>query len=205
MTDSKSTRDPYAPVGRGLPRWTDIVIALVVLIPAAPLLLLVMLAIRLETPGSAIYKQVRVGLRGEHFELYKLRTMAIGNDPVGVGTIVTHDDPRVTRIGRFLRRFSIDELPNLVNVLRGEMRIVGPRPTIPSQVELFDPRQHRRHAVRPGMTGWAQVNGRVGIEWAERIDLDLHYVESRSLVLDLRILATTAWHLVSGHGLYTGG
>jgi len=200
-----SAADPYAPVGRGLPRWSDAVIAVLVLIPTAPLLLLIMLAIRLESPGPAIYKQVRVGVRGEHFSLYKLRTMGIGNDPVGVGTLVTHDDPRVTRIGRILRRFSIDEIPNLVNVLLGEMRIVGPRPTIPSQVTLFDPDQHRRHAVRPGMTGWAQINGHIGIEWGERIDLDLWYVENRSLRLDLRILVRTAWQVISGRGLYTGG
>ena len=128
-----------------------------------------------------------------------------GSDPVGVGTVVEREDPRVTRVGQVLRRFSLDEIPNLVNVLRGEMAIVGPRPTIRSQVELFSERQHRRHAVRPGMTGWAQINGRIGIEWGERIELDIYYVEHRSLRLDLQILARSFWQVVSGRGLYTGG
>ena len=104
-----------------------------------------------------------------------------------------------------LRRLSIDEVPNLINVLRGEMGIVGPRPTIPSQVALFSDRQRRRHDVRPGMTGWAQINGRAGLDWGERIELDIWYVEHRSLALDVRILARTAWQVVSGKGLYTGG
>ena len=193
------------PPGRGLPRAFDVLAAAAVLLLLAPVLLLAALLIRLEGGGPAIYRQLRVGRGDSQFMLYKLRTMRPGSDPVGVGTVVTDDDPRVTRIGRLLRRFSLDEVPNLINVLRGEMAIVGPRPTIPSQVELFSPRQHRRHAVRPGMTGWAQTNGRVGIEWGERIELDIHYVEHRSLALDLRILARTAWQVLSGRGLYTGG
>ena len=127
--------------------------------------------------------------------------MVQGSDPVGVGTVVARDDPRVTGAGRFLRRTSLDEIPNLVNVLRGEMAIVGPRPTIPAQVDDYTPRQHRRHEVRPGITGWAQVQGRAGIPWEERIELDVEYVEHRSAALDLRILARTAWLLVTGHGL----
>jgi lipopolysaccharide/colanic/teichoic acid biosynthesis glycosyltransferase len=133
--------------------------------------------------------------------MLKLRTMVEGSDPVGVGTVVTRDDPRVTRAGRLLRRTSLDEIPNLVNVLRGEMAIVGPRPTIPAQVEGYTPAQHRRHEVRPGITGWAQVQGRAGIPWEERIELDVWYVDHRGLGLDLRILVRTAWLLVSGHGL----
>jgi lipopolysaccharide/colanic/teichoic acid biosynthesis glycosyltransferase len=133
--------------------------------------------------------------------MLKLRTMVQGSDPVGVGTIVTRDDPRVTRAGRFLRRTSLDEVPNLFNVLRGEMAIVGPRPTIPAQVVSYTPRQHRRHEVLPGITGWAQVQGRAGIPWEERIELDLWYVEHRSLRLDLRILARTARLVLTGHGL----
>ena len=157
--------------------------------------------IRLGLPGPAIYRQRRVGRGGEEFELLKLRTMAMGSDPVGVGTAVGGDDPRVTRVGRLLRRASLDELPNLFNVLRGEMAIVGPRPTIPAHLDHYAAHQHRRHAVRPGMTGWAQVNGRVGISWGERIELDTWYVEHRSLRLDLRILAMTARQLLSGEGL----
>jgi lipopolysaccharide/colanic/teichoic acid biosynthesis glycosyltransferase len=193
------------PPGRGLPRAFDVVAAALALALSAPLLILAALLIRLDSNGPVIYRQVRVGLGGREFMLYKLRTMRTGSDPVGVGTVVDAQDPRVTRIGRFLRRLSFDEVPNLINVLRGEMAIVGPRPTIPSQVELFSRRQHRRHAVRPGMTGWAQINGRIGIEWGERIELDIYYVEHRSPLLDLRILARTFWQVISGRGLYTGG
>jgi lipopolysaccharide/colanic/teichoic acid biosynthesis glycosyltransferase len=193
------------PPGRGLPRAVDVVIAALVLLLLSPLLALAALLIRLEGGGPAIYRQLRVGRGGREFMLIKLRTMRPGSDPVGVGTYVGEDDPRVTRVGRLLRRFSLDEVPNLINVLRGEMAIVGPRPTIPSQVELFSARQQRRHAVRPGMTGWAQIHGRVGIEWGERIELDIHYVEHRSPALDLRILARTAWLILTGRGLYTGG
>ena len=149
-----------------------------------------------------IYRARRVGLDGERFDLCKLRTMHTGNDPVGVGTPVLAGDPRVTRVGGLLRRFSLDELPNLVNVLRGEMSVVGPRPTLAAQVDEYTPRQRRRLAVKPGLTGWAQVNGRAGIPWEERIELDVWYVEHRSLALDLRILARTARLLVTGHGLY---
>ena len=128
--------------------------------------------------------------------------MRLGADPVGVGTPVLEDDPRVTRVGRFLRRFSLDEIPNLVNVLRGEMAIVGPRPTLPAQVELYTPSQRRRLEVKPGLTGWAQVNGRAGIPWEERIELDVWYVDHRSPRLDLRILGRTFRLLTTGHGLY---
>lgn len=190
---------------RGLPRWVDVAIAVTVLALFAPALLLAALLIRLDSPGPVLYRQIRVGRDESTFELVKLRTMRLGSDPIGVGTYVEQDDPRVTRVGRSLRRFSIDEVPNLINVLRGEMRIVGPRPTIPSQVELFSERQRRRHHVRPGMTGWAQVHGRAGLGWGERIELDLWYVDHRSLALDLRILARTAWLVLSGKGLYTGG
>src|SRR4029079_15637096 len=124
--------------------------------------------------------------------------MLRGSAPVGVGTVVTRDDPRVTRVGRLLRRTSLDELPNLVNVLRGEMAIVGPRPTIPAQVAGYTPHQRRRHEVRPGITGWAQVQGRAGIPWEERIELDIWYVDDRSLLLALRILARTAWLTLTG-------
>jgi lipopolysaccharide/colanic/teichoic acid biosynthesis glycosyltransferase len=184
-----------------MPRILDISIAAVALVVLSPLLLAAAIAIRLGSAGPVIYRQRRVGRGGEEFEMLKLRTMVTGSDPVGVGTVVTRDDPRVTRAGRLLRRTSLDEIPNLVNVLRGEMAIVGPRPTIPAQVDDYTPAQRRRHEVRPGITGWAQVRGRAGIPWEERIELDVWYVEHRGLGLDLRILARTAWLLVSGHGL----
>jgi lipopolysaccharide/colanic/teichoic acid biosynthesis glycosyltransferase len=182
-------------------RALDVVVGSIALLLSAPLLAVVVVAIRLDSRGSAIYRQHRVGEGGQVFEMLKLRTMVEGSDPVGVGNVVTRDDPRVTRVGRVLRRFSLDEIPNLINVLRGEMSIVGPRPTIEAQVADYTPYQRRRLEVKPGITGWAQVQGRAGIPWEERIELDVWYVDHRSLALDLRILGRTIVLLVSGRGL----
>ena len=182
-------------------RALDLLIGSVALVVTAPLLALLAIAIRFEGPGPVVYRQRRVGKDGKVFEMLKLRTMVEGSDPVGVGTVVTRDDPRVTRVGRFLRRFSLDEIPNLVNVLRGEMSIVGPRPTIEAQVAGYNPYQRRRLEVKPGITGWAQIQGRAGIPWEERIELDVWYVDNRSLALDLRILGRTFVLLISGRGL----
>jgi lipopolysaccharide/colanic/teichoic acid biosynthesis glycosyltransferase len=184
-----------------MPRALDILVSTVALIVLSPVLLVAAAAIKLGSRGPVLYRQRRVGFDGREFEMLKLRTMVAGSDPVGVGTVVTRDDPRVTAAGRVLRRTSLDEIPNLVNVLRGEMAIVGPRPTIPAQVVDYTPRQSRRHEVLPGITGWAQVQGRAGISWEQRIELDLWYVEHRSPTLDARILAKTLWLLVTGHGL----
>jgi lipopolysaccharide/colanic/teichoic acid biosynthesis glycosyltransferase len=184
-----------------VPRVFDILIAALALIILSPLLLIAAVAIKLGSRGPVLYRQWRVGRDGREFEMLKLRTMVLGSDPVGVGKVVARDDPRVTAAGRLLRRTSLDEIPNLINVLRGEMAIVGPRPTIPAQVKDYTPRQRRRHEVRPGITGWAQVQGRAGIPWEERIELDVEYVDRRGAALDLRILAKTAWLLVTGHGL----
>ena len=180
----------------------DVVVSVLGLIVTSPLLLLSAVAIQVDSRGPTLYRQRRIGRDGQPFDLFKLRTMHPGADPVGVGTPVLEGDPRVTRVGRILRRLSFDELPNLVNVLRGEMAIVGPRPTLPAQVELYSERERRRLEVKPGLTGWAQVNGRAGIPWAERIELDVWYVDHRSAALDLRILARTVRLLVTGHGLY---
>jgi lipopolysaccharide/colanic/teichoic acid biosynthesis glycosyltransferase len=187
--------------GNPLTRVLDVVVASIALLLSAPLLAVAVVAIRLDSRGAAIYRQRRVGKDGRVFEMLKLRTMVQGSDPVGVGTVVTRDDPRVTRIGRLLRRFSLDEIPNLINVLRGEMSIVGPRPTIEAQVADYTPQQRRRLEIKPGITGWAQVQGRAGIPWADRIELDVWYVEHRSLALDLRILARTFVLLITGRGL----
>jgi lipopolysaccharide/colanic/teichoic acid biosynthesis glycosyltransferase len=184
-----------------MPRAFDVVVAALALLVLSPVLLVAAIAIKLGSRGPVIYRQRRVGKDGREFELLKLRTMQQGSDPVGVGRVVARDDPRVTAAGRFLRRTSLDEIPNLVNVLRGEMAIVGPRPTIPAQVKDYTPFQHRRHDVRPGLTGWAQVQGRAGIPWEERIELDVEYVERRSFAVDLRILARTVRLLATGHGL----
>src|SRR6478735_90288 len=184
-----------------MPRAADILIASLALIVLSPLLLIAAVAIRLGSRGPVLYRQRRVGKDGREFEMLKLRTMVQGSDPVGVGTVVTREDPRVTAAGRFLRRTSLDEVPNLINVLRGEMAIVGPRPTIPAQVDDYTPRQRRRHEVLPGITGWAQVQGRAGIPWEERIELDVWYVDHRGAVLDARILAKTVWLVLTGRGL----
>jgi lipopolysaccharide/colanic/teichoic acid biosynthesis glycosyltransferase len=184
-----------------MPRAVDLLIAAVALVVLSPVLLIAAIAIKLGSRGPVVYRQRRVGRGGAEFEMWKLRTMEQGSDPVGVGTIVTRDDPRVTAAGRFLRRTSLDELPNLVNVLRGEMAMVGPRPTIPAQVDDYTPFQSRRHEVLPGITGWAQVQGRAGIPWEERIELDVEYVDRRSALLDARILAKTVWLVISGQGL----
>jgi lipopolysaccharide/colanic/teichoic acid biosynthesis glycosyltransferase len=185
-------------------RICDIAIAGILLVVSSPLLLGALIAIRLESKGSPIYKQRRVGRDGAVFELLKLRTMVTGAEHIGAGLAVNEGDPRITRAGAFLRRFSLDELPNLINVIQGDLAIVGPRPTIQAQVDQYTERQRRRLEVKPGITGWAQVNGRASLPWHERIELDIWYVDHRSLWLDVKILAMTARMLVTGHGLYKG-
>jgi lipopolysaccharide/colanic/teichoic acid biosynthesis glycosyltransferase len=184
-------------------RALDLVVAAALLVVAAPLLALAALAVKLESRGPVFYRQLRVGRGGEPFELWKLRTMVPGAEAMGAGIYVIEGDTRITRVGRLLRRFSLDELPNLVNVLKGDMAIVGPRPTVREQVDRYTERQLRRLEVKPGITGWAQINGRTSLPWPDRIELDVWYVEHRSLRLDLRILARTARMLATGHGLYS--
>ena len=184
-------------------RALDLVVASLALAVTAPLLAAAAVMIKLESRGPVFYRQLRVGLRGASFDLWKLRTMVPGAETMGAGIYVLEGDPRITRTGRLLRRFSLDELPNLVNVLRGEMAVVGPRPTVQEQVDRYTDRQRRRLEVKPGITGWAQVNGRASLPWPERIELDVWYVEHRSLRLDLRILGRTARMLATGHGLYS--
>jgi lipopolysaccharide/colanic/teichoic acid biosynthesis glycosyltransferase len=185
-------------------RALDMVVGGGALLLAGPLLGLAALAIRLETHGHPVYRQRRVGRDGRAFELYKLRTMVSGAETMGKGLAVDEGDDRITRLGAWLRRTSLDELPNLVNVLRGEMSLVGPRPTVQVQVDRYSERQRMRLDARPGITGWAQVNGRASLPWHERIELDLWYLEHASLRLDLRILVRTARMAVTGAGLYRG-
>jgi lipopolysaccharide/colanic/teichoic acid biosynthesis glycosyltransferase len=187
-----------------LRRIFDVVVSATVLILTSPIVLGAMLAIRLESKGHPIYRQRRVGKDARAFDVLKLRTMVSGAEKMGAGLAVDDGDSRITNVGAFLRRTSIDELPNLVNVLKGEMSIIGPRPTVPIQVEQYTDRQRGRLALRPGITGWAQVNGRASLPWPERIELDLWYVEHATLRLDLKILWLTARMLVTGHGLYKG-
>jgi lipopolysaccharide/colanic/teichoic acid biosynthesis glycosyltransferase len=185
-------------------RALDLLLSAAALLGATPVLALAALAIRLETHGHPVYRQRRVGRDGEPFELYKLRTMVSGAETMGAGLAVDEGDERITRLGAWLRRTSFDELPNLINVLRGEMSLVGPRPTVQVQVDRYSERQRHRLDALPGLTGWAQVNGRASLPWHERIELDLWYVEHASLRLDLRILARTAYMAATGHGLYRG-
>ena len=163
-----------------------------------PALGLAALASKLEDRGPVLYRQTRVGRDGEDFELLKLRTMVVGAETMGAGYAVDQGDPRITRLGRILRRTSIDELPQLWNVLRGDMSVIGPRPTLRYQVEQYDERQRRRLDVKPGLTGWAQVQGRAALPWAERIELDVWYVEHRSPRVDLGILLRTPLALFRG-------
>ena len=182
----------------------DIVVAGIGTVFFTPVIAVLAAAVRIESPGHPIYTQTRVGKDGKPFAIYKLRTMVRGAEFTGAGLAIQEGDDRITRVGALLRRYSLDELPNLWNVLRGEMSIIGPRPTVPVQVEQYTERQRERLAVKPGLTGWAQVNGRATLPWSERIKLDLWYVEHRSLKLDVRILAMTVEMVFSGKGLYKG-
>ncbi len=185
-------------------RLFDLVVGGAAALLTAPFVALACLAIRLESPGHPLYTQRRVGRDGEPFDIYKLRTMVTGAEFIGAGLALAEGDTRITRVGEFLRRTSLDELPNLWNVVRGEMSIIGPRPTVPVQVEQYTERQRGRLDVKPGITGWAQVNGRTSLPWSERIELDLWYVEHRSWRLDFDILKRTVTMLRSGEGLYKG-
>ncbi len=185
-------------------RAIDILVSASVLLATSPLLALAVIAIRLESAGHPIYRQRRVGLDGAPFDVLKLRTMVDGAEHIGAGLAINENDTRITRVGAFLRRTSIDELPNLLNVLRGEMSLIGPRPTLPAQVTQYTPRQRGRLRIKPGITGWAQVNGRATLPWPERIELDLYYIEHRSLALDVQILKRTVAIVLGGADLYKG-
>ncbi len=182
----------------------DLLVAGCALTLTSPILAAAVIAIRLESRGGAIYRQRRVGRDGHEFDVLKLRTMVAGAEHLGSGLALDEGDTRITRVGALLRRTSIDELPNLVNVLRGEMAIIGPRPTVPSQVAAYTEHQRGRLAVKPGITGWAQVNGRASLPWPERIDLDLWWIEHRSVKLDVEILRRTARAVLHGGGTYRG-
>ena len=185
--------------GRGdaLNRTADVVVAGSALVLASPVLALAAFAVRLSG-GPVLYRQTRVGKRGADFELLKLRTMVVGAESHGAGFAVDRGDPRITPVGRLLRRLSLDELPQLWNVVRGDMSVVGPRPTLRYQVDRYTERQRHRLEVKPGITGWAQVHGRASLPWDERIELDVWYVENRSSWLDLKILAMTPFALFRG-------
>jgi lipopolysaccharide/colanic/teichoic acid biosynthesis glycosyltransferase len=179
-------------------RALDVALASLGLAVASPLIGAAALAVKVDDRGPVLYRQRRVGKDGEEFELLKLRTMVAGAERLGAGWAVDRDDPRITRVGRILRRLSVDELPQLWNVVRGDMSLIGPRPTLAYQVERYTPRQRRRLEVKPGITGWAQIHGRAALPWEERIELDVWYVEHRSPWVDLKILARTPLALFRG-------
>ena len=184
--------------GDALNRSLDVVGAGAALVLASPVLGIAALAVKLQDGGPVLYRQRRVGKDGEEFELLKLRTMVVGAEGQGAGFAVDRGDPRITRAGRILRRLSVDELPQFWNVLRGEMSLIGPRPTLRYQVDAYTDRQRRRLEVKPGLTGWAQIHGRAEVPWDDRIELDFWYVEHRSPWLDLKILARTPQALFRG-------
>lgn len=192
------------PLSRAVKRAFDVVASLAALVVAAPAIALIAVAVRLESRGPAFYTQRRVGRDGRPFEIHKFRTMVTGAEFIGAGLAVHEGDDRITRVGALLRRTSLDELPNLLDVLRGDMSMVGPRPTVQVQVDHYSARQRGRLRVKPGLTGWAQLHGRASLPWSQRIELDLWYVEHQSLALDARILARTPAMLLSGRGLYKG-
>lgn len=175
------------------------------LIGLSPMIAVLSLAIRLDSRGPVFYRQTRVGLDGRPFRIFKFRTMIPDAENCGLGLACAHDDERVTRVGRWLRRTSLDELPQLINVALGDMNLIGPRPTVPSQVDQYTRHQRRRLEVKPGLTGWAQVNGRNALSWEERIELDIWYVDHRSPMLDLRIILRTPWAMIESTGIYGRG
>ena len=196
--------DPLGPVGGRAKRAVDLAVALPAAIALAPVMAAVAVAIRRDSPGPALFRQRRIGYAGRPFTLLKFRTMVVGAEGMGAGLAVVHGDSRITRIGTTLRRLSLDELPQLWNIVRGDMSLVGPRPTVAAQVERYDARQRRRLLARPGLTGLAQVSGRNTIPWSERIEIDIAYVDRWSLRRDLAILLRTALVVLRREGTYKG-
>lgn len=180
----------------------DFLISLILLILCSPLFLIVALVIKLESRGPVFFKQERIGKNGKTFVIYKFRSMVNNADKIGKGVNLSKDDDRITAFGHFIRNWSIDELPQLINILIGDMSIIGPRPTIIHQVERYSERQRKRLNMRPGVTGWAQVNGRNSLPWVKRIEYDIWYVENYSLLLDLKIFIKTFRVALLREGLY---
>jgi sugar transferase EpsL len=178
-------------------RLFDCLVATLGILLLSPVFVAIGLSVRLTMGSPILFRQVRPGLDGKPFTLLKFRTMAAE----GGGAGESSDAERLTSLGKVLRRSSLDELPELINVLRGEMSLVGPRPLLMEYLTLYNPEQARRHEVRPGITGWAQVNGRNGIDWEEKFKLDVWYVDHRSFMLDLRILWITVGNVISARGI----
>ncbi len=180
----------------------DTAVSTAALAALSPLMALVALAIKLDSPGPVFFRQERLGKQGRIFKIWKFRSMVVEAENMGAGLNVVEQDPRITRVGRVLRRFSLDELPQLINVLKGEMSIVGPRPGLPLHLEIYNDFQVRRLEVKPGITGLAQVTGRAAMPWSERIKLDIQYVDNRSLMLDLLLIARTFRVVLGAESVY---
>ncbi|MBL7072744.1 MAG: sugar transferase [Candidatus Omnitrophica bacterium] len=186
-------------------RMIDIVVALAVMVMCCPFFLIIALLIKLNSKGPVFFTYARVGKDGKDFTAYKFRSMVQGASEMGAGIAIVKDDSRITGVGKFLRAWSLDEVPQIVNVLKGDMSLVGPRPALRHQVEKYSDFEKKRLLVKPGITGWAQVNGRNLISWRERIKLDVWYIENWSLLLDAKILMKTPWVVLSRKGLYGAG
>jgi len=169
----------------------DILFSSLLIMLSTPLLMVISIAIKLDSTGPAIFKQQRVGRNGALFNVYKFRTMVVNADQIGLGYNIEKDDQRITTVGKFLRSWSLDELPQMINIIKGQMSFVGPRPALPYQVAAYTQHQRTRLEMKPGITGYAQVNGRNNIPWEKRIEFDVWYVENWSLWLDMTILAKT--------------
>lgn len=197
------TRNDYLPSYWGLrvKRAADFLVAFVLLLLLWPLLLLLMGLVKLTSRGPALFRQQRLGQNGKPFWLLKLRTMVEGAEQMGAGLAIEANDPRITPIGKILRTTSLDELPQLWNVLRGEMSLVGPRPLPVRYLERFNSRQRKRLVMPQGITGWAQIKGRNVVSWPERLEMDVWYVEHWSLGLDVRILVETLWAVFTSRGV----
>jgi undecaprenyl phosphate N,N'-diacetylbacillosamine 1-phosphate transferase len=191
------------PISRGIKRAADVLLSGVAMAASFPLWLAIAILVKVESKGPVFFVQKRVGKDGKRFRAYKFRTMIEGAANQGAGHLIEgEDDPRITRVGRFLRSWGLDELPQFINILKGDMSVVGPRPTLPYQVEQYDDFQRRRLEVRPGVTGWAQIHGRNLLSWPERIEYDVWYVDNWSLALDAEIILKTPSVLLRREGLY---
>ena len=182
----------------------DKVVAFIALIILSPLFLIVAVLIKIDSKGPVFFMQERVGKNGKIFKTFKFRTMVVGADEKTKGIYIDKENPYVTKIGKFLRRSGIDELPQVINVLKGDMSFVGPRPTLQYQIKKYNDFQKKRLLMKPGITGWALVNGRNLLTWPERIKLDVWYIEHWSFWLDMKILFKTVWVVARGEGLYAG-
>ncbi len=192
---------PRRRLALAIKRAADVVLAAIGLLLTGPLILLLAWLVKRDDPGPAFYVQERLGQNGKVFKMYKLRTMVVGAEKMGAGLAIERDDPRITRVGRWLRATSLDELPQLWNILRGDMSFVGPRPLPVRYLERWSPRQRLRLLMPQGITGWAQVKGRNELSWPVRLEMDVWYVENWSLLLDAKIFLLTIWAVLKREGI----